>query len=136
MTVFEREMRRIFGESSYLSADTLFTNKVMLSPIGENLRAKVEFVTSGVVDHYNALKLSIINRTEGIVDTQVFKFKDIIGMKNGQEPHIWADYDRVAWYMYTPTPSDMDNIQNEIEEYIGMYADQGIHYDGQLMGGM
>ncbi len=107
MTVFEREMRRIFVESSYLSADTLFTNKVMLSPIGENLRAKVEFVTSGVVDHYNALKLSIINRTEGIVDTQVFKFKDIIGMKNGQEPHIWADHDRVAWYMYTPTPSDI-----------------------------
>ena len=103
MTVFEKEMRKIFGEFELLSADTLFTNKVMLSPIGENLRAKVEFVSMNEADHYNTLRLSIINRTEGVVDTQAFKFKDIIGIKNGYEPHLWDDCGNVG-YAYTPSP--------------------------------
>ncbi len=136
MTVFEQEMRKFFAESPNLSADTLFSNKVMLTPIGENLRAKVEFITTQVSDHYNALKLSIINRTEGVVDTQVFKFKDIIGMKNGQEPHIWDDHGRVGWYMFNPSLSDRESVQEEIEAYIGMYSDQEMHHGGQTMGGM
>ncbi len=89
MTVFEREMRKIFGDSENLSADTLFSNKVMLTPIGENLRAKVEFITTGIADHYDSLKLSIINKTEGAVDIQLFKFVDIIGKKSGYAPYIW-----------------------------------------------
>ncbi len=136
MTVFEREMRKIFGESENLSADALFSNKVMIMPISENLRAKVEFITTQVSDHYNALKLSIINRTEGVIDTQVFKFKDIIGMKNGQEPHIWDDRGRVGWYMFNPSLADRESVQEEIEAYIGMYSNQEMYHGEQTMGSM
>ncbi len=136
MTIFEKEMRRMFCESENLSADTIFTNKAMLSPIGKDLRAKVEFIHTNVSDHYNALKLSIINRTEGLVDSQVFKFRDIIGLKNGQEPHIWDDHGKVGWYMYAPTNTEYESIQNEVEEYIGMFADQEMGYEGHTMGGM
>ena len=53
----------------------------MMSKIGEDLRAKIEFVTTGHANHYDALKVSIIKRNEGVVDEQRFKFSDIIGIK-------------------------------------------------------
>ncbi len=136
MTFFERQMRRLFADSGFLSEDTIFSNKVMVSSIGKDLRAKVEFAHTHVLDHYDALKLSIINRTQGVVDSQVFKFRDIIGLKNGQEPHIWDDNGRTDWYMYKPTSAEFESIQNEVEEYIGMFADQEIGYEGHTMGGM
>jgi hypothetical protein len=137
MTVFEREMRKIFGESEFLSENTIFTNKVMLSDIGDDLRAKVEFVYTNVADHYNALKLSIINRTEGAVDIQLFKFVDIIGEKSGYAPYIWdARGGDVDWYIGRPNTNDYESIQEEIEQYIGMYASQEMHYGEMTMGGM
>ncbi len=136
MTVFEREMRKIFGDSENLSADTLFSNKVMITPISENLRAKVEFITTGVADHYDSLKLSIINKTEGAVDIQLFKFVDIIGEKSGYAPHIWNCRGDVDWYIGRPNAKDYESIRETVEDYIGMYSDQEMHHGGQTMGGM
>ena len=45
---YERQLQRIFGESELLSADTMFAGKAMISDIGGDLRAKVEFVTARV----------------------------------------------------------------------------------------
>ncbi len=137
MTAFEREMRRIFGDSEILPEDTLFTNKVMLSPIGHNLRAKVEFITTGISGHYDSLKLSIINRTEGNVDIQLFKFKDMIGIKSGYAPYIWDSGDSVDWYIGRPNANDYNTIRDTVESYIELYADQEPHlYNNQTMGGM
>ena len=63
---YERQMQRIFGESELLSADTVFAGKAMISDIGGDLRAKVEFVAARVSGQYEGLKLSIINRKEGL----------------------------------------------------------------------
>lgn len=84
-------MEVLFGDSEYLSADTVFSNKTMISKISEDLRAKVQFVSTKIADQYDALRLTIINRNEGPVDTETFRFVDIIGQKNGYNPHIWDD---------------------------------------------
>ncbi len=137
MTVFEREMRRIFGNSELLSEDTIFSNKVMLSPISDKLRAKVEFITTGVADHYDTLKLSIINKNEGSVDVQLFKFVDIIGEKSGYAPYIWNCRGDVDWYIGRPNAVDYGTIQETIESYISMYSDQDmVCNNNQTMGGM
>ena len=48
----------------------------MIAPIGEDLRAKVQFVYTNTHAKYDALRLTIINRHEGTVDSETFKFKD------------------------------------------------------------
>lgn len=60
MTFYEKELRKIFGDSMLLSADTVSFGKTMMSKIGDDLRTKIQFVTSGHADHYDALKVSII----------------------------------------------------------------------------
>ena len=89
---YERQMRRMFGDSEVLSADTIFAGKAMVSKISDDLRAKVEFVTARVSGQYEGLKLSIINRNEGLIDSQTFMFHEIIGLKGAardRKPHIW-----------------------------------------------
>ena len=65
MTVYEHELMKIFGDSELLSADTVSSGKTMISKIGADLRAKIQFVTSGHANHYDALRVSIIKRNEG-----------------------------------------------------------------------
>ena len=137
LTFFEKELHRLFDDSERISDDTVFAGKTMITKIGEDLRAKVQFVNTKISGQYDALRLTIINRHEGTVDSETFKFKDIIGMKGGREPHIWEDGQRVDWYIYHPTASDYNFITDVVEDYISMYADQGYRFDsGMEMGGM
>ena len=78
---YERQLKKMFGDSETLSADTVFAGKAMLSKISDDLRAKVEFVTGRVSGQYEGLKLSIINKNEGVIDSQTFMFHEIIGLK-------------------------------------------------------
>jgi len=78
---YERQLKRMFGDSEVLSADTVFAGKAMVSKISDDLRAKIEFVTARVSGQYEGLKLSIINKNEGLIDSQTFMFHEIIGLK-------------------------------------------------------
>ena len=134
MTFFEKELKKIFGDSDLLTADTVSSGKTMISKIGAELRAKIQFVTSGHANHYDALKVSIIKRNEGVVDEQRFKFSDIIGIHDDVSPYIW-EYSAtdIKWYRYYPTSIDYDDIQGAVEGYISMFADESMDIGRQSM---
>ena len=134
MTFYEKELLKIFGDSELLSADTVSSGKTMISKIGGDLRAKIQFVTSGHANHYDALKVSIIKRNEGIVDEQRFKFSDIIGVQDGVSPHIW-EYSAtdIKWCGYHPIGFDYDAIQGAVEGYVSMFADEAMDMGGISM---
>ena len=72
MTFYEHELEKIFGDSEFLSADTVITGKTLITKIGEDVRAKVDFVSINVHKQYEAFRLSIINRTQGVIDTYFY----------------------------------------------------------------
>lgn len=84
MTFFEKELHRLFDDSECISEDAVFAGKTIIAPIGEDLRAKVQFVYTNTHAKYDALRLTIINRHEGTVDSETFKFRDILGMKENE----------------------------------------------------
>lgn len=89
-------------------------------------RAKIQFVTGSVANQYNALQLTILNRSEGQVDTLRLRFSDLLGTKatsnpnfrNGVDPHIWDDYGKVDWYVYHPTRQDYEKLSNAVSDYL------------------
>ena len=96
MNFYEKEMRNFFGNSELLQ-DAHFCGRTCLARLDEDLRVKLQLTTTGIIDQYDAIKLSIINRTDGVVDQQLFRLSDIIGkqLRNGRDaikPHIW-EYD-------------------------------------------
>ena len=137
---YERQLKRMFSDIGSQSTDTVFAGKAMLSKISDDLRAKVEFVTGRMASQYEGLKLSIIHKNEGIIDSQSFMFHEIIGLKGAardRRPHVWDDNGNVAWFGYEPTTTELETIGSKVEDYISMYADLELtESNGMRMGGM
>ena len=101
MTFYEQELRKIVGERY---PDATYVGRACYVRLSDMNRAKIQFVTGIVSNQYNALQLTILNRSEGQVDTLRLRFSDLLGTKvtsnpnfrNGVDPHIWDDYGKVS----------------------------------------
>ena len=136
MNFYEKEMRNFFGNSELLQ-DAHFCGRTCLARLDEDLRVKLQLTTTGIIDQYDAIKLSIINRTDGVVDQQLFHFSDIIGkqLRNGRDaikPHIWEYDGKPSWYLPI-TQVNRTQIADTILDYVGMYQDESIGMTGPGM---
>ena len=99
MTFYEQELRKLFADGTVIGSPK-FTGRACLGTLGKDLRARVQFVTSGHADHYDVISVTVLNRTDGVVDKLRLRLKDVLGVKqvpgnpnfrNGVAPHIWED---------------------------------------------
>ena len=126
MNFYEKQLKRMFPDFDRQSGDTIFAGKAMLSIISDDLRAKVEFITTRVAGQYEGLRLSIINKHDGVIDSQAFMFHEIVGLKGpkkDQKPHVWDDNGKPDWFVYEPTTEELEQIGSKVEDYVFMYAD-------------
>ena len=125
MNFFEKEMREMFGQCELLR-DSKFCGKMMIAKLDEDLRVKLQFVTMGYADNYEAIKATVLKRDEGVVDCHVFRFSDVIGykIKHASEkvkPYMWEDGERSCWY--TPvTDKEKQQIAHTVLEYAEMFV--------------
>ena len=97
MTFYEQELRKIIGEQY---PDATYVGRACYVRLSDMNRAKIQFVTGIVSNQYNALQMTILNRSEGQVDTLRLRFSDLLGTKvtsnpnfrNGVDPHIRSVY--------------------------------------------
>ena len=129
---FEQELRKLFGDGSIMDNPT-YSGRSCLGTLGKDLRVRAQFISTHISGNYDALKLTVLNRTEGEVDTQVLRLKDLLGMKpvpgnpnfpKGVAPHIWDDYGKFEWYAYYPTIADYETIREAAEQYLGVFRDR------------
>ncbi|MBQ9347586.1 MAG: hypothetical protein IJT94_09655 [Oscillibacter sp.] len=133
MNYFEQELRRLFGDGQVIDAPS-FVGRACLGTLGNHLRVRAEFVTTGVHDHYTALRVKIINpKADGEIDSLLLRFREIWGRKpvpgnpnfpNGVEPYIWVDRGEAKWYAYTPTRNDMDLLRQQVHGFLEVYRDR------------
>ncbi len=127
MNFYEKEMRSMFGHTDIIQ-DPKFCGKLMLGKLDDDLRVKLEFIDTYISGQYNALRLTLINRTEGVVDKGVFKFSDILGQYQGRGPspldyHMWECGNKPEWYTLI-TATQKAAIADRVLEYVEMYQDQ------------
>ena len=124
MNFFEKELRNLFGSSPMLR-DAHYCGRTCLAKLDADLRVKLQFTTTGYADHYDAIKLAVINRTDGVVDQQLFRFSDIIDQQHSPgmmsvTPQIWDDNGKPEWYRPI-SQEQRSQIANTILDYVGMY---------------
>ena len=128
MTFFENELKKMFDSCDFIT-DKTYSGKTMLGKLGDDLRIKISFVTTGYADHYTALRVRIINRTEGEVDSETFKFGDIIGKQKTAydriDPYIWSYGGEDKWYIPI-TNNQRSLIADTVTDYASMYLDEGM----------
>ena len=97
MTVYESELRKLF-ENSDLMDRPRFSGRVCVGELGKDLRVRAEFLSTCVANQYDAIRLTVLNRTEGVVDRTMLRFKDVWGKKpvpgnpnfrDGVLAHLW-----------------------------------------------
>ena len=129
MNFFESELRKLFEDEGIFENPT-FVGRSCFGDIGENLRCRIEFVTQSYAHTYSALRMSILNRQDGVVDRMDLNFSDILGIKsvpgnpnfrNGVSPHIWLSDGKASWYAYKPTDADYSKIRKSTTEYLNVF---------------
>ena len=130
-TTFEKELKKIFGDDLILN-NTKYVGRNCYGELDENIRMKARFVSMGVSSHFDALRLELINRTEGEIDATVIRFNEIWGKKfvpgntnsrDGVSPHLWISDEKLAWYLYQPTTNDFDILRESVKEYASVFKD-------------
>ncbi len=110
MTVYEQELRKLFEHSNLVDRPQ-FSGRVCVGDLGKDLRVRAEFLSTHISSQYDAIRLTVLNRTEGVVDRTLLRFQDVWGKKqvpnnpnfrSGVIPHLWDDYGKVEWYAYHP----------------------------------
>lgn len=125
---FVEELKKIIGPTH---PDTIYAGRACFVKLGPANRAKVEFTTQGHADHYEALRVTVLNREDGPVDTLTLRFADILGKKqvsnpnfrDGIHPHIWMDRGTAGWYVYQPTQEDYRTLGAELSAYLGVFLE-------------
>ena len=130
MTTFENELRKLFAHDAVFDS-TRFVGRTCYGKLSDSLRVRAEFVTLGHADKYEALKISLINRTEGVIDSTILRFKEILGKKQvdnpnfreGVDPHIWKYQDALEWYAYKPTQADYKKLADSVDNYLEVFRE-------------
>ena len=131
MNYFEQELQRVATYCSGID-NTVFAGRACYADLGGDNRVKLQFVTHGVHAKYEALKVTVLNRTDGDVDTLLLRFSDTWGkkkvsnpnFKNGIIPYIWTYNGESEWYVYRPTDADMKKLAQEVNTYINVFTDR------------
>ena len=138
MNFFESELKKIMGDSAILKYQK-YVGRMCYGTIGGDLRARVEFVTLGVSNHYAGIKASVINRKEGVVDSILLRFSDIWGkpkvsnpnFKEGVNPHIWTDNGKSDWYVFYPGAAEYRKAADTLENYLSIFQDVSMTQESQ-----
>ena len=131
ITTFQNELNKIFGNDAVFD-NTKFIGRVCYGSLGTKLKARAQFVSLHISSQYDALKVNIINRTDGEVDSVTIRFKELWGNKytnnpnfhDGVSPHLWLNNDKLEWYVYTPTNAELKQLRESVKEYTELFRDQ------------
>lgn len=138
MNVFEKSLRELFDKSQLLQ-DPKYTGRTCLARLDKDLRVKLSFVENGVAGEYTAICASIINRTDGLVDKQTFRFRDMVPARSRETlfgrdyPYIWICDGKAEWYGQPLTQKEQRQVRDAILDYVEMYLEPRMDMGGQSM---
>ena len=107
---FQQELRTLFADGAIIY-DPVFVGRACIGALDERRQVRAEFVRMGYADHYEALRLTLLDNDQGVVDKLTLRFKDVWGKKkipnnpylrDGVNPYIWEDGSQTDWYASAP----------------------------------
>lgn len=127
---FEQEFKKLFADDTDFM-DKRFIGNACYGRLDNNIRIKIRFTTCGVTDHYEALKVTLLNRNEGEIDNMTLHFRDLWGIKKtgnpnfreGISPHIWRCREKTEWYVYQPNKDNYQKLTDAVRMYVETFQE-------------
>ena len=122
MTVCENEMRDFLKDDKVLS-QKFFCDKTVIGRLNDSTNVRISFHNFGFTDAYNGLMVQVINKEHGIVDTQAFRFTDIVGggANNYISPRLLESKGNVSWGGSSFTDTQKDAVMQAVRSYLFLY---------------
>lgn len=129
MNFFEKELRSLFSDGSIIR-NPVFIGRTCYGDITEDLRARIEFISSNAFDQYNALRVTILSRSCGALDRIEIDFEDMLGRKQSPrsrdpqckvKPYVWVYQGKASWYGFRPDEADRTQIRNYVCSYLDVF---------------
>ena len=131
MTFMENELRKIFESCTKLS-DIKFIGNACYGSLSDTLRMKAQFIAASITGHYDALKVTILNRTQGVVDTLIIHLADVWD-KAPSKPYIWEEMTGMNWYMWKPDAVHYMYLTTAVSSYLMVFHDPSYMREGRYM---
>lgn len=134
---FEQELRKLFGDGKIIH-DPAFVGRACVGGLDAGRQVRAEFVTMGHADHYEALRVTLLDNDLGVVDKLTLRLEDVWGkkaipnnpyLKSGVTPHIWVNDNKTDWYAYHPTPADYQMLQQATSDYLSAFRERTPEHD-------
>ena len=138
---FEQELRKLFEDGKVIH-DPVFVGRACVGGLDAGRQVRAEFVTMGHADHYESLRLTLLDNDLGVVDKLTLRLKDLWGkkeipnnpyLKSGVDPHIWVNDGKTDWYAYHPTPSDYQQLRQAAGSYLDAFRSQNKEHSPKLI---
>ena len=128
MTRFEQELYKMFGLDAVFPKARIVGN-ACYGLLTDQIRVKIQFQTGVIANQYDRLKVTLLNRNEGVIDSMTLKFQDLWGKKPVSNPnfrdgvyaHLWQDGNEVDWYVYQPTEKDYQKLTGAVRTYLEVF---------------
>lgn len=130
MNFFENELRRIFSKTEGIQ-NLRYIGRSCYGKLSSDIRLKAEFVTNGVSEQFEVLKVTLINKADGEIDHVKLKLADIFGLKEintsgigKTPPYIWIYQGKAEWYPCRPNTNDYVKFAETISGYVSVFSNE------------
>ena len=124
---FEQELRSLFGDGGIIDSP-LFVGRTCLGALDSDLRVRAEFVAMRSKGCYDALQLTVLKRTDGVVDTLDLHFRDILvanhDLPYNTFPYFLTDGNYVGWHLCEVTADDYQVFRQAVDGYLSMFRER------------
>lgn len=117
------ELKRLF-ENRIAMRETKFFGRTCMGRIEDGLMGKIEFHNKSGRAFFPHIKVSVFERTNGMVDQMIFLMMDVIGekQKNGSAtiPALIHSEGKLVWN-FDITEEDCKELVDAVNEYLEMF---------------
>lgn len=128
MNFFEQQLRTLTGKTTvFKSTSPVYIGRACFLALSDDRRARLELVTLGIADHYEALQVTILSKCDGKIDQIRLRFADYFAarrMTSGDMriPYIWVYQGTPEWYGTPATDADIKTIAKAAHDYVTLFA--------------
>ena len=119
MNFFETELKKMTAKVAAMKNPKL-VGSACIARLTDTTTVKVEFARCIEADRRYGILITVLNRTEGKIDSLTVQFADLWSQK--ERPYGWTAYNDPKWYGYHPTTADYTKTAKAISDYLENFA--------------
>lgn len=139
MNFYETTLRKIFDNVEGIE-NTKYVGRNCVAELGGGKVMKAYFTLAGITGgRKDALKVNIISKNEGEIDSSVIRFMDIWKQRynicgSTEGPLIYSRNEKDEWFTPEPSKADYMKLSEMVSDYVSFYSELNMEQNEGMSG--